>query len=139
MKNYLKILIVSISLMLMSFQSCYEELDSHPFSVINNCEEAIYIESSDFTNKGEILTYGFLRNTGWSLKLVNPGESYESALITPSTSCPYRELQILIIKESTMKNCPEQALIENDIYDKRYVLTYGELEQLSFKIEYDGK
>lgn len=47
--------------------------------------------------------------------------------------------QIIIFKQSTLDKYTKEELIENDIFDKRYVLTYEELEAMGFKIVYTGE
>ena len=140
MKKCLRLTIVFISLMLMSFKCSEEDGLSHPYSLVNNSGEAIYVSSCDYVEKDNFLTYGYVRNcTGWTFECIQPGESHEDICKIPSDAFPYRELQVLILKESTLRDCSERDLIENDVHDKRYVLTYEELEALNFIIDYKGE
>lgn len=141
MKKFLKLTFVFVCFLLMSFKcSSYEDLNRRDFSVKNNSEETIYVTEATYAKKGEFLTYGYVRNcTAWTLKCVSPGEQYDGRCAIPSDAFPYRELQVLILKESTLRDCSERDLIENDVHDKRYVLTYEELEALNFIIDYKGE
>lgn len=47
--------------------------------------------------------------------------------------------QFLIFKQSTLDKYTKEELIEKNIFDKRYVLTYEELEKMNFKIVYTGE
>lgn len=44
--------------------------------------------------------------------------------------------QFMIFKQSTLSNHTIEEIIENDIYDKLYILTYDELEAMNFVITY---
>ena len=44
----------------------------------------------------------------------------------------------LIFKESTINKYSHRELVEQDIYDKRYDLTYDELVAMNFTITYTG-
>lgn len=124
----------------MSFTCSEDDGLSHPYSLVNNSEEAIYVSSCGYVEKGNFLTYGYVRNcTEWTFEYIQPGESYESTCLPPSSVAPYREMQILILRESTLRDCSERDLIENDVHDKRYVLTYEELEAMNFTIDYKGE
>ncbi len=49
-----------------------------------------------------------------------------------------RLFQFLIFKESTLQKYDMKEIILNDIFDKRYVFTYPEFNEMNFCVEYNG-
>lgn len=50
----------------------------------------------------------------------------------------YHTLHVLVYKQSTLDRYTTDELIEQNIYDKRYDLTYDELKAMNFTITYTG-
>lgn len=44
---------------------------------------------------------------------------------------------IIVIKDSTLQNYTKSEIIDNNIIDDSYVLTYDELESMGFKLVYE--
>lgn len=47
--------------------------------------------------------------------------------------------QVLILKQSTMIRYSKEEIIEKRTFDKRYVLTWKDLQSMRFNITYTGK
>lgn len=50
-----------------------------------------------------------------------------------------KRLNILVFKESTLSSHSWEQIVENNIYDKLYVLSLEELEAMDYTVVYDGK
>lgn len=48
-------------------------------------------------------------------------------------------IYIIVYKQSTMDKYSEEELLEQNIYDKLYTLSYDDLEKMGFKITYTGE
>lgn len=47
-------------------------------------------------------------------------------------------IQFNVYKHSTINNHTRQEMIDNEIYDKRYILSISDLQSLNFKVIYTG-
>ena len=46
--------------------------------------------------------------------------------------------QVIIFKQSTLDKYSKEEIIKQNIFDKRYELSYNELKKMNFKITYSG-
>lgn len=73
-------------------------------------------------------------------KILNKGK-YHHALseYTVGQMRKGRKIQLLIFKESTFEKYSKRELMEQNIYDKHYALSYDDLKACGFKIVYRGE
>ena len=135
-------LLLCFLFILFSAMTC-EDIDEvgEVFSVTidNSCNEDIYIIEFDWPDNEHILSpvHAFELMPNFLVK-VGTDEKYE-AVIEMSTAYPSTNYQFLIFKQSTLDKYTKEELIEKNIFDKRYSLTYEELEKMNFKIVYTGE
>lgn len=116
-------------------QACPDRYDPDPdlyFNIINNYKERVYL----FYNNVDTLMSpkslpvaplmfiepeDTLKESGWS-------ELYKNQ----------RKLNIIIFNESTIKKYPWHQIQEEDLVDKRYVLTLDDLKAMNYTIVYVG-
>ena len=48
-------------------------------------------------------------------------------------------MQFLVFRKSTLERYSQEELVEGDIFDQRYVLTYDEMKKIGYGIVYLGK
>ena len=133
-------LMVAFVCTMFSASTCQEMEESLYVMVKNDSDEGIamytyisYVKDSDFITPGFALT-----ELAKFQERIAPGKGLETRmpLVTSVYTACY---QFLIFKQSTLDKYTKEELIEKNIFDKRYTLTYEELEKMNFKIVYTGE
>ena len=100
----------------------------------NNCGETIYMGYGVFNDTTRTLTTRMMLS-GDVLIIPNGGTSKVIHIATKVKSLRYH---ILIVKSSTYNKYTNEELAVSDIYDKKYELSFEQLDSLNFEIKYDG-
>ena len=127
---------IATSLLCMLLCSCTEGCDEKyvDITIYNNSSESIYVtymmsSTSDYIISSRDINYKDL------YLVIKPFESYKFRWVEEQLRCYI--LHLLIIKSSTMDSYDDKSFYEaDDVCDKRYALTYGDLEKMGFIIEY---
>lgn len=93
---------------------------------------------SSFVKDSDLITPRFAFTELRNVKRIAHGKELEIRMplaMSAYTAC----YQFLIFKQSTLDKYSKEESIEKNIFDKRYVLTYEELEKMNFKIVYTGE
>lgn len=129
------------TLVLLCCNGCFgSDIDALYFSVENKCGDTIYV--ADYLCESHYYAYvrGAFMNDFTSYRLL-PGETrtfptWDKSVFTDGEG---RTEQIFVIKQSTLNKYPQEVIFQKDTCDKRFVLTYDDLEAMNFKVVYDGK
>ena len=100
----------------------------------NNCGETIYMGYGVFNDTTQTLTTKMMLS-GDVLIIPNGGTSKVIHIATKAKSLRYH---ILIVKSSTYNKYTNEELADKGIYDKKYELSFEQLESLNLEIKYDG-
>lgn len=125
-------LLLSILVLLLTACPKQDEPDMS-YSITNNCSETIYLFHN---NIDSLMTSHY--STQKPLEFINSQETLKSPYYTILFNNG-RKLNVLIYKESTLKKYSWQEIQENNIFDKRYVLTLDGLKALNYTIVYNGE
>lgn len=74
----------------------------------------------------------------FEVRIPEDGPDFRTKLITSFDENSDR-IQIIVFKQSTMDKYTVDEMAEKNIFDKRYVYLYGELEAMEFKLVYTGE
>lgn len=109
--------------------------------LLNSIDETIYVEDFMFSDQAELLSPYHVFNLIdlRALKEIPKGSTFIGKFPMLEKADNKMKYQIIIFKQSTLDKYTKEELVENDIFDKRYVLTYEELEAMGFKIVYTGE
>ena len=117
--------------------SCTEKCNEEhvDVTICNNSSEKIYyaVEFGRNIPKGDSLKSSSFRYKDYFVSL----DAGQKDAIDFQTRYLYDGLQVLIIKSSTMDMYDNKSFYEaDDVCDKRFILSYNELEKMGFVIEY---
>lgn len=105
------------------------------YSIVNKCHEKIYLFQN---NTDTIITpKSFPKQTIMQVNI--PIKDTVLFMYHTSFFNNNRKLNILIYKESTLNQYSWQEIQEQNIFDKRYVLTLEELKAMNYTIVYEEK
>ncbi len=110
-----------------------------PLIVTNNSEQNIGVISMR-TWGDVVLTPSYFENDYFPpLTTIAPGQEYQIVYITTENFLKEGgTVQVLVFEQSTLDAYSLDEIIRQDIYDKRYVLTYDKLVNNGFSIDYSG-
>lgn len=135
MKPLMVLCLVSIVFMSTTCEDC-ETMNVY---VDNKSEETIWVET--FFCEDTTL---FTPSTVFSLH--EPLKKIISGCVYKFKYCIYEgfwekdvNFQILVFRQSTMDKYTKEELIEKEIFDKRYVLSYDDLKAMNFMIIYNDE
>ena len=121
--------------------ACAEDfgnVESTTISITNQSGESINFASHTFEEEENKLTSEFIYSYyGHFYGSIADGETETDLIIADYEG--YRSFQLIIIKQSTLDKYTKEEIIENNIYDKLYILTDPELKAMDFKIVYTGE
>lgn len=100
----------------------------------NNSGETVYMGYGVFNDTTRTLTTKMMLS-GDVLIIPNGGTSKMIHVATKVKSLRYH---ILIVKSSIYNKYTNEELADSDIYDKKYELSFEQLDSLNFEIKYDG-
>ncbi len=73
------------------------------------------------------------------MRKIENGKSFDEWIPTMEEMETGFNLQLLIFKESTRNRYTDDELVENDIYDYRYILSLEDLKACDFTVTYTGQ
>ena len=117
------------------------DVDYEIIYISNQSNEIIYCTQNVYFPSAQMptgLTVAGAFNYATPFSEIQLGETSRYGLLSP-TSYEYDNIQIMIFKKNTWDKYSKEELIENNIYDKLYVLSFKELEAMDFKIVYTGE
>lgn len=132
-------LVIAFVCTMFSASTCQELEESLYIMVKNDSDEDIIMYTySSFVKDSDLITPRFAFTELRNVKRIAHGKGLETRmpLVTSVYTTCY---QFLIFKQSTLDKYSNEELIERNIFDKRYVLTYEEQEKMNFKIVYTGE
>ena len=106
--------------------------------IANQSDEPIYVYTLE-TPSDEICTiYSYFQRDKTIHKL-GKNETFKDIVDTERMEEGIDRYQVLILKQSTMIRYSKEEIIEKKAFDKRYVLTWKDLQSMRFNITYTGK
>lgn len=128
--------------MLCSATSCQDDdiENSTYFYIVNGSEETMYVgfygDNEHIVEPADVL----LRTGLDGLAKISPGEKFEyriSEYLATHKRGAYH--QHIVFSQSTIDEVGISTIIENGIFDARYVFSYYEMEEMNFEIVFKGK
>lgn len=133
MKRFGSLLIVVVVLLLCTALQC-DEPDWVVVMLENQTSETLYVIN---VNKGDAFENIFKNYS--NAKIVLPHEKLEVTATCPPNHFSGKIINVFyVFKESTFKTYTKEEIVEHNIYDKRYELTYQQLEEMDFTVVYTG-
>ncbi len=127
-------LFLSLSILIVFTTACPKQDNPDMYySIVNKCHEKIYLFQNTIDS---VMTSGY--STHQPLEFINSQDTLKSPYYTILFN-NNRKLNILIYKESTLNQYSWQEIQEQNIFDKRYVLTLEELKAMNYTIVYEGE
>ena len=106
--------------------------------IANQSDEHIYVYTLE-TPSDEICTiYSYFQRDKTIHKL-GKNETFKDIVDTERMEEGIDRYQVLILKQSTMIRYSKEEIIEKRAFDKRYILTWKDLQSMRFNITYTGK
>lgn len=119
--------------MLTMAMTCDSSFEMEDVVFENKSGETIFVADVRDFDATEILTPNVVFNSV-SVRKMEDGSSFRRKVPDDSSFI----FQVLIFKQSTMDKYSKEELIQKNIFDKLYYLTYSDLEAMGFKIVYTG-
>lgn len=113
-------------------------LEKTQLSLLNNSDEAIYVA---YSNDTKILTPSvvFMRNGMSGVAEIAPGLRFYATVEYPASVPPKGYYQFIVFKKSTIKNHSLPDIMNDGIFDARYIYNLEEFKQMGNEIVFDGK
>lgn len=102
----------------------------------NKTNDTVYVSELICPNDTTVICTSDFFENDWLRQTVAPGDSCEFRAFSSTMINYNRRLQVIVLKRSTMQNHTQEELIENNIFDKRYILYYKDLISQKFHISY---
>ena len=141
MKIFKRLIISMVAMMVLS--SCVWFAESEPvsesmsFDFVNESDQQISVIQHGYFKRGYIFKLSSFRSWPDHMeKIIQPGECVEFSSFIVGEGID-KTTQILIFKQSTIEEYGRYNIMKNDIYDKRYIISYREVEA-GLKIVYTG-
>ena len=119
--------------MLTMAMTCDSSFEMEDVVFENKSGETIFVADVRDFDATEILTPNVVFNSV-PVRKMEDGSSFRRKVPDDSSFI----FQVLIFKQSTMDKYSKEELIQKNIFDKLYYLTYSDLEAMGFKIVYTG-
>lgn len=119
-------------------------LDTH-FNLYNESSEVVYFacgtyqSSSSLLSTSEVFKYRDLTKPKNDILDRIPINENREFTLSSSELENGMQFHLLIYKQSTLDKFSIEELIDQNIFDKRYVLTNNDLKAMDFKIVYTGE
>lgn len=115
----------------------WDDVETMQFYVVNDTKETIFV-SGVYSYFEEHDTNWFYLHTGLTSE-IQPGECGTSHNwnIERNDLNKYAIFKFIIVRKSVLDTMTKEDVVENNIYDASYVLTYDELESMGFKLVYE--
>lgn len=127
-------LFLSLPILMVFITACpKQDNPDMSYFIVNKCHEKIYLFQN---NIDSVMTSKY--STHQPLEFINSQDTLKSPYYTILFN-NNRKLNILIYKESTLNKYSWKEIQEQNIFDKRYVLTLEELKAMNYTIVYEGK
>lgn len=109
-------------------------------SVYNNTEDTVYI-CFDTPEIGtpDLTPYELFTRFPSKLTKKQPFAVYEEMHVCYNGLERDLTYQIIIFKQSTIDKYTKEELMEQEIFDKRYIFTYDDLKAMDYKVVYTGE
>lgn len=133
MKTTKIIVVLFFVAMLTMAMTCDSSFEMEDVVFENKSGETIFVADVRDFDATEILTPNVVFNSV-SVRKMEDGSSFRRKVPDDSSFI----FQVLIFKQSTMDKYSKEELIQKNIFDKLYYLTYSDLEAMGFKIVYTG-
>lgn len=142
MKNKVFFIVAAV-LCVLSMNSClvdtlrWDDSDMHSnryknITFHNGCKESVYLGFAAFKSSTSNLTTKMMMSEG--MVLIPKGGIYKDmCAVLDNKELVY---QIMIIKSSTYDKYSKDDIVNQNIFDKKYTLSYEQLEAKGFSIEY---
>ena len=133
MKTTKIIVVLFFVAMLTMAMTCDSSFEMEDVVFENKSGETIFVADVRDFDATEILTPNVVFNSV-PVRKMEDGSSFRRKVPDDSSFI----FQVLIFKQSTMDKYSKEELIQKNIFDKLYYLTYSDLEAMGFKIVYTG-
>ena len=133
MKTTKIIVVLFFVAMLTMAITCDSSFEMEDVVFENKSGETIFVADVRDFDATEILTPNVVFNSV-PVRKMEDGSSFRRKVPDDSSFI----FQVLIFKQSTMDKYSKEELIQKNIFDKLYYLTYSDLEAMGFKIVYTG-
>lgn len=139
-KTIWKIISLCLMAMFCTASACEDfEEDMIDVWLENKSEETIWVKGASFTDGRLISPYDVFRFEN-NVRDVKPEDTYKFwRCIGPERLEQGIEFQIIVFKQSTIDKYTTEELIEQEIFDKRYSLSYDDLKAMDYKVVYTGE
>ena len=121
--------------------TCGDDFDeSCDIIIANKSGDNIYIQSFVFDDTTTLTPMHVFERfePGYPYKIENNGVFHDHPVIDALRQSGMK-YQLIIFKQSTMDKHSKEELVEKNIFDKRYILTWKDLQSMRFNITYTGK
>lgn len=121
--------------------TCGDDFDeSCDIIITNKSGDNIYIQSFVFDDTTTLTPMHVFERfePGYPYKIENNGVFYDHPVIDALRQSGMK-YQLIIFKQSTIDKHSKEELVEKNIFDKRYILTWKDLQSMRFNITYTGK
>lgn len=117
-----------------------EDCEQVALAVKNMSSDTVYVinQSSKYVNSN--MSYSTLQYNLKYAYIIPPNETYKATVIKPEYSD--NKTEVIVYRFYTSKTLNEfslEEIVEKDIYDKEYVVTYDDLRALEFLLVFDEK
>ena len=106
--------------------------------IANQSDEPIYVYALE-TPSDEICTIYSHFQRDETIHKLGKNETFKDIVDTERMEEGIDRYQVLILKQSTMIRYSKEEIIEKRTFDKRYILTWKDLQSMRFNITYTGK
>lgn len=145
--KYIKISLALIFILFSSFccLDLSENYSLQPVVVVNQTDEDIMTFSLTDVYQNimteNLETIYFYRRNSIKILPANSATQLDTPFLLDDKGIPSHNemLLVMIIRRSTLDKYPLGYLIENNIYDDKYLLSYDELKLTNFEIIYDNR
>ncbi len=140
MKQIHILLLGCMALFMLTAMTCddyydYPEMPVEPVTFVNDSDEPVYIYHRSW-NKDTISCYDIFEDVKYYLDTIQPTMSKEVCVYSPWEDG--FSLQILVLGQKLMSTHSKKEVIENNMYDKLFILNSADLESCAMIVRYSG-
>lgn len=140
MKQIYILLLGCMALFMLMAMTCddyydYPEMPVEPVTFVNDSDEPVYIYHRSW-NEDIISCYDIFEDVKYHLDTIQPTMSKEIRVHSPWEDG--FSLQILVLGQKLMSTHTKKEVIENNMYDKLFILNSADLEACAMTVRYNG-